>query len=67
MGYLYHNTRTIARFVARFCATVLHILKHLEGIVYQFVAFSAMDVYYHSHAASVVFIVLLIQSFVLVS
>ena len=32
MGYLYHNTCTVAGFaVGAFCSTVLHVFQHSEG------------------------------------
>ena len=56
MGYLNHNTRTVASLVARFGTAVLHILQHLQRIVHQLVALASVDVHYHSHAARIVLV-----------
>ena len=65
MGNLQHNTSTVARFIARLGTTVFHILQYLQGIIYQFMALSAVNVYNHAHATCVVFIAVLIESLLL--
>ena len=62
MGYLYHDTRTITGFVACLGATVFHVLKHLQCIVNQVMTFSAVDIYHHTHAASIMLVAALIES-----
>ena len=63
MGYLYHDTRTITGLVACLGATVFHVLKHLQCIVNQIMTFSAVYVNHHTHAASIMLIVALVESF----
>ena len=60
---LNHDTGTVARLVARLSAAVFHVLQHLQCIVYQFVTLSAVDVHYHSHAASIMLVIALVESF----
>ena len=67
MGNLDHDACTVARLVARLGTSMLHVLQHLKCIVYQFVAFPAMNIHNHSHAACVVFIVRLVEPFLCTS
>ena len=61
VGNLHHNTCAVARLVARLGTAVLHVLQHLQGIVYQLVALASVDIHHHAHAASVVFIFRLVK------
>ena len=62
MRYLEHDARTVACLVAGFGTSVLHVLKHTQCLVYQFVAFAAMYIYHHAHTAGIMLILWLIQS-----
>ena len=62
---LYHDTGSVASLVASLSSAMFHVFQHLQCIVYQIVTLSAVDVYYHSHAASIVLIVALIESLIL--
>ena len=58
VGDLQHDARAVAGLaVCTFGTAVFHIFQHLERAVYEFVAFVAMDIDNHAHAARVVFIV----------
>ena len=60
MRYLEHDTGSIT--VLTYLRTaVTHILKHLQRIVHQLVTLSAVDIHYHTHAASIVLVFTLIQ------
>ena len=62
---LEHDARSIARLVvSALGSAVAHILKHLQGIVHQFMALVAMYVDNHTHATGVVLIIRLVQSFI---
>ena len=63
VGNLYHDTSTITRLVASLSSAMLHVFQHLQCIVHQFVALSAMDIYHHSHTTSVMLVVTLVESF----
>ena len=55
MGYLNHDTGTVARLVVGALGTaVLHVLQHPQRLIHQFVALAAMDICDHSHTAGVV-------------
>ena len=60
MRYLDHDARPVARLVAGFGSTMLHVLQYLQGIVDQFVTLVAMDIHNHAHAACVMFITALV-------
>ena len=62
VGNLHHDTSTITSLVACLSATVFHVLKHLQCIVNQVMTLSAVDIYHHTHAASIMLIVRLIES-----
>lgn len=65
MGYLQHDACSVACFVVgAFCTTVLHVFKHLQGGIHQFVTLAAMDVNNHTHATSVVLILRTVKSLV---
>ena len=63
MRNLNHNAGTIARLVAGFSTSVLHVFQYLQCIVHQFMALSAVDVHYHSYTTCIVLILALIESF----
>ena len=63
MWNLYHNTGTITSLIASLSSTMFHVFQHLQCIVHQIVTLSAVDVHYHSNAASIMLIVALIESF----
>ena len=63
MRNLYHDTGSVASLVARLSSAMFHVFQHLQCIVHQIVTLSAVDVYNHSHAASIVLIVALVESF----
>ena len=65
MGYLQHDTGTVASLVARLGTTMLHVLQHLQGVVDQLMALPAMNVDNHSHAAGVMLVRLPVQPFFL--
>ena len=65
MRNLYHDTGSVASLVASLSSAMFHVFQHLQCIVYQIVTLSAVDVYYHSHAASIVLVVALIESLIL--
>ena len=60
MRNLNHDAGSIA-VLSDFSPTVTHIFKHMQCIIYQFVALTAMDIYYHSDTAGIVFVVSLIE------
>lgn len=62
MRNLYHDTRSVSRFVFGFGTAVLHVLKYLQSLVYQFMALSSMYVDHHAYATCVVLVLALIQS-----
>ena len=63
VGYLYHDTRTVTGLVACLGATVFHVLKHLQCIVNQFMTLATMNIHHHAHAAGIMFILTLVESF----
>ena len=65
MGNLNHNTGTVASLVARLGATMFHVLKHLQRMIHQFMALTAVNVDYHTHTACIVLVGCLIETFVL--
>ena len=62
MRNLQQYARAVARLVAGLRATVLHVLKHPQGVVHQIVAFVTVDVNHHAHTTSVMLILGTIQS-----
>ena len=59
---LQHNSRTVARLVARLGTTMFHILQYTQSLVHQFVTLASVYVHYHTHAACVMLILWLIKS-----
>ena len=57
-GDLQHDAGTIARLVVcPFSATMAHVLKHFQCVVYQFVAFVAVNVDHHTNTTGIMFVV----------
>ena len=54
MRYLHHDAGSVA-VVAYLGTTVAHVLQHAQGLVYQLVAFVAMNVDHHAYATGIVF------------
>ena len=63
MRNLYHDTGTVTGLVASLSSAMFHVFQHLQCIVYQIVTFSAVYVNHHTHAASIMLIVTLVESF----
>ena len=58
MRDLQHDAGTIARLVVcPFSATMAHVLKHFQCVVYQFVAFVAVNVDHHTNTTGIMFVV----------
>ena len=64
MWNLHHDTSSVACLVTRLSTTVLHVLQYLECIVHQLMAFTAVDIYYHTHTTSIMLIAALVESLV---
>ena len=63
MRYLKHDTRAIAgTSIGTLRASVAHILKYLQCIVNQLVAFVTVDIYHHADSTRIVFVFGIIQS-----
>ena len=63
MGYLKHDTRAVAgTSVSTFRATMAHVFKYFQCIVYQLVAFVTVDIYHHTDTTRIVFVFGIIQS-----
>ena len=56
MRNLHQNAGTVTGLVACLGTAVLHIFKHLKGIVHQFVALSPVNIHHHSDTTRIVFI-----------
>ena len=64
VGYLQHNASPVASLVVCALGTaVAHVLEHLQGVVNKLMAFVAVYVNHHPHAACVVLVGCIIQSF----
>ena len=64
VGYLYHDAGAVAGLVVgSFRSTVLHVFKHPQGRIHQFVRFAAVQVDNHSHTAGIVLVRGVIESF----
>ena len=63
MRYLQHNTCTVTRFVACLGTSVFHVLQHVQRLIHQFVALAAVYIYHHAHAARIVLVLALVESF----
>ena len=59
---LNHNPGAVACLVVgTLCAAVLHVFKHCQGCIDQFVGFVTIDVDEHAHTACIVFVGRVIQ------
>ena len=63
MRNLHHDAGTVTGLVVRaFRATVLHVLKHPQGRVYQLVRLVSMNVDNHPHSTGIVLVQRIIKS-----
>ena len=61
---LYHDTCTVARLVVgAFSSAVFHVFQHPQGRIHQFVRLASVQVHNHSHAAGIVLVRGVIESF----
>ena len=62
MWNLQEDTSTITGLVACLSTTMLHVLKHPESVIYQFMAFVSVYVDHHANTTRIVLILGTIQS-----
>ena len=58
---------SITSLVACLSTAMLHILQHFESVIHQFMALVAMNVYNHSNATCIVFVLRVVKSLFLLS
>ena len=64
MRNLHQDASPVARLVARFGSSVLHVFQHLQGIIDEFVALASVNVHHHADTTSVVLVVGTVQTII---
>ena len=62
MRNLYQYSCAVTGLVTRLSATVLHILQYFKSVIHQFMVLVAMNVYNHSNATRIMFVLGVVKS-----